>query len=493
VPRQPESAPTAAAPAIPAVTSLPKVMGLWDVVLFLVTAGVNFQWVATAAASGPSVLTVWIIGLVAMSLPLGCCVIDLASRFPEEGGLYVWTKRAFGGFAGFLMGWTYWMSNLPYFPGLLYFAAGNALFIAGDRFRHLSGNPLYFIVFSILGLLLGTWMNLVGLKVGRWLSNAGAYARWAGGVTLVVAGAAAWMRYGSATIIDRTAVTPSFALKDLIFWSTIAFALTGLEAASFMGDEIRDARRNIPLALFIAMPIIVMIYIFGTLAILAALPAGEVSGLQGIVEAASAIERRLGTDGLTSGLAIMLVIASLGSLGAWLGAVARIPFVAGIDRYLPAAFGRLHPRWGTPHISLLTQSAVTVIFIVLGQAGTTVKGAYEVLVSMMVIIYMIPFLFLFGAAIRLQFGEAARARAGFFRFPGARGMLAALGVVGLLTTLAAIVLSLFPADDEPNKPLAVLKVVGMTVLMAGSGVVVFGMRRRRPGSGPAREAPPGAA
>jgi hypothetical protein len=115
-----------------------------------------------------------------------------------------------------------------------------------------------------------------------------------------------------------------------------------------------------------------------------------------------------------------------------------------------------------------------------------VKGAYEVLVSMMILIYMIPFLFLFGAAIRLQFGDAARARPGFFRFPGARALLAALGVVGLITTVAAISLSLFPAADEPNKPLAVLKVVGMTALMAGSGVVVFGMRRLRPGSGPAR-------
>jgi len=457
--------------------ALPRVLGLWDVVLFLVTAGVNFQWVATAAAAGPGVLAVWLIGLVAMSLPLACCVIDLASRFPEEGGLYLWTKRAFGGFAGFILGWTYWMSNLPYFPGLLYFAAGSALFVAGDRWRAWSASPAWFIGFSVLALALGTWMNLVGLKVGRWLSNAGAYARWAGAAALVGAGAVAFARHGSATVLDRAALTPSLALKDVIFWSTIAFALTGLESASFMGDEIKDPRRTIPRALFVAVPIVVVIYILGTMALLVALPVGEVSGLQGIVEAGAAMERRLGAPGLTSGLAVMLVISSLGSLGAWLGAVARIPFVAGIDRYLPPAFARLHPRWGTPHVSLLTQAAVTVVFIVLGQAGTTVKGAYEVLVSLMVLIYMIPFLFLFGAAIRLQF--ASPGPPGFFRFPGSRGVLAALGLVGLCTTLAAIVLSLFPAADEPNKPLAVLKVVGLTALMVGSGVVVFLLRTRR--------------
>jgi len=484
VSRQPDPAPTAASEPSPTVAALPRVLGLWDVVLFLVTAGVNFQWVATAAAAGPSVLTVWLIGLLAMSLPLGCCVIDLASRFPEEGGLYLWTKRAFGGFAGFLLGWTYWMSNLPYFPGLLYFAAGSALFIAGDRYRHLSGSPAWFIGFSLVALGIGTWMNLVGLRVGRWLSNAGAYARWTGAAALVGAGTVAYMKYGAATVLDRAAVTPSLALKDVIFWSTIAFALTGLESASFMGDEIKDPRRTIPRAIFIAVPSIVVIYVLGTLAILVALPAGESSGLQGIVEAASAMERRLGAPGLTAGLAVMLVISSLGSLGAWLGAVARIPFVAGIDRYLPPAFARLHPRWGTPYVSLLTQAAVTVVFIVLGQAGTTVKGAYEVLVSLMVLIYMIPFLFLFGASIRLQFRAAGPP--GFFRFPGARGMLAALGVVGLCTTLAAIVLSLFPAADEPNKPLAVMKVVGLTALMVGSGVGVFLLRTRRVDNGARR-------
>jgi glutamate:GABA antiporter len=464
------------APPSPA-TALPRVLGLWDVVLFLVTAGVNFQWVTTAAASGPSALVVWVIGLLAMSLPLGCCVIDLASRFPEEGGLYVWTKKAFGGFAGFILGWTYWMSNLPYLPGLLYFAAGSAVFIAGDGYGHLSTSPAWFIGFSLVGLAVGTWMNMVGMRVGRWLANAGAYARWIGAVVLIGAGAVAFLRHGSATVLDRVAVTPSLALKDLIFWSVIAFALTGLEAPSFMGDEIKDARRTIPRAIFIAMPTIVVIYVLGTLAILVALPTGEASGLQGILQAATAMEQRLGAPGLTSVLAVMLVISSLGSLGAWLGAVARIPFVAGIDRYLPPSFGRLHPKWGTPHVAILAQSAVTVVFIVLGQAGTTVKGAYEVLVSLMVLIYMIPFLFLFGAAVRLQFDAAAPP--GFFRFRGARGMLAALGLVGFGTTLAAIVLSLFPAADEPNKPLAVIKVIGLTAVMVGSGIIVFFLRTRR--------------
>ena len=454
--------------------ALPKVLRLRDVVLFLVTAGVNLQWIATAAAAGPGAITVWFIGCATMSLPLACVIIDLASRFPQEGGLYLWSKRAFGDYAAFLAGWTYWMSNLPYLPGVLYFAAGSALYMGGERWRHLSSSPTYFILFSLAGLALATHMNLVGMRVGRWLSSFGAHARWISATILIGAGALAWATHGSATELSHATLTPSLQLKNLIFWSTIAFALTGLEAASFMGDEITDSRRTIPRAILLALPIILIIYVLGTMALLVALPVGAVSGLQGIVEAATVLEQRLALTGLTPILAFFLVIHSLGSVGVWLGAVARLPFVAGIDHYLPPAFGRLHRNWGTPHIALLTQSAVTVLFIILGQAGTTVRGAYEVLISMMVIIYLIPFLFLFAAAVKLQF----RAEPGLIRFPGRRPILAFLGAIGFLTTAAAIVLALFPAAEEPNKALAVFKVVGMTVLMVGSGVVVFRARTR---------------
>ena len=464
-------------------------MRFWDVVFLLITTGVSLQWVATAAAGGPGSITAWLVGCACMAVPLALCVVDLSSRYPEEGGMYVWTKRAFGDFSAFLTGWTYWTSNLPYFPGVLYFAAGSALFLGGDRWRALSTSPAYFVLFSLAGLMLATQMNLMGLRVGRWLSNLGAVARWLATAVLIGAGLLAWSRHGPATTLDRASLLPGLRIQDLVFWTTIALALTGLESASFMGDEIHDARRTIPRAVLVAMPAIVLIYVLGTTALLVALPAGEVSRLQGIVEATAALERPLGLTGLTSLLALLLVVSGLGSIGAWLGAVARIPFVAGIDRYLPAAFGRLHPKWGTPHVALLTQSAITVLFILMGQAGTSVKGAYNVLVSTMVVIVMIPFLFFFAAAVRLQF-EAARpqadapqpgapqAGASPARFPLWRPLLVLAGSVGFLTTSAAIVLSFVPPSDEPNKLLAVLKIAGMTALMTGSGVVVFLWRRR---------------
>ena len=454
---------------------LRRSLGLLDVTLFFVVAGSNLQWVAAAAAAGPSSLIVWLIGCLAMFAPLSICVVYLTSRHPDEGGMYVWAKRAFGPFAGFFTGWTYWASNLPYFPALLYFAAGNALFVAGNGGR-LASSPWYFIAFAIFGLTLATLLNVYGLDVGKWLNNAGAISRWTVTLLLVGIGLLAWWKFGSATPVTAQTLRPGFALKDVIFWSVIAFAWTGPEAISFMGGEVRNPRRSIPYGLALAAPAIGVIYVLGTAAVLAALPSHNVDPSSGVMQAIAAVAARVGWTVVTPVAAILVAVSCLGSCGAWLGAVARIPFVAGIDRYLPPVFGRLHPRYGSPVAALLTQSVIAAIFIFLGQGGSTVKGAYGILVSSTVLITMLPFMLLFASAIKL---DAEPAPAGSISIPGGRFTIAVVAGIGFLTTVAAAVLALFPADDDPNKPLSVLKVLGLTALMVGAGVAIYLAGRRR--------------
>jgi amino acid transporter len=411
-----------------------------------------------------------------MFVPLAVCVVDLSSHYPEEGGLYVWSQRAFGPFAGFLTGWAYWCSNLPYFPGLLYFTAGNALFMAGQAGAALSASPAYFIAVSLAGLALATWLNVVGLGVGKWLNNVGAISRWLTTLILIGIGLLAWVSLGSATELTAETLRPGLRLRDLLFWSAIAFAWTGPEAASFMGGEVVDARRTIPRALALSAPMIASIYVLGTLAVLVALPPGEATGLQGVLQAISKAEQRLGLVGVAPVAALLMTVTCLGSVGAWLGAVARIPFVAGIDHYLPARFGRLHPRWGSPYVALLTQSGITVVFVLLGQAGTTVKGAYDVLISMAFLVTFIPFLLVFAAAIKLHIEPPPP---GTVAIPGGRATIVVLGSIGLLTTLGSMALAVIPAPEDPHKALAVTKVVGLTLLLLAAGVGVYVAGRRR--------------
>ncbi len=455
---------------------LRRTLGLADVTLFFVVAGSNLQWVATAAAAGPSSIVVWVLGCLAMFVPLSVCVVYLTSRHPDEGGMYVWSKRAFGPFAGFFTGWTYWASNLPYFPALLYFAAGNALFAGGGNGGALGLSPWYFIAVSIFGLTLATVVNVLGMDVGKWLNNIGAISRWTVTLLLIGIGILAWWKFGPATPVNAQTMRPGLAIKDVIFWSVIAFAWTGPEAISFMGGEIRNPRRSIPYGLAMAAPAIAVIYILGTAAVLAALPSHAVNASSGVMQAIAAIAGRVGMSVVTPIAAVLVAVSCLGSCGAWLGAVARIPFVAGIDRYLPPIFGRMHPRWGSPVAALLTQSGIAAVFIFLGQGGSTVKGAYDILVGSTVLITMLPFMLLFASAIKL---DAEPAPPGAVTIPGGRWTIAVFALVGLATTVAAAVLAVFPADDDPNKLLSVLKVFGLTALVVGSGVAVYLVGRRR--------------
>lgn len=464
----------------PDAAGLKRALGLRDVVLLFVTTGTNLQWVATAGAAGPTALTVWVLGAFAMFIPLAACVVEMSSRHPEEGGLYVWSRKAFGPFAGFITGWTYWCSNLPYFPGVLYFAAGNFLFVGSESLRGLSTSSAYFIGFSLFGLTLATLLNIYGLELGKWLNNVGGITRWLATLVLIAIGALAWLKLGPATGIDARSLVPGFALRDFVFFSAIAFAWTGPEAASFMGDEIQDTRRTVPRALLIAAPMIAAIYMLGTLSVMVALPAAEVTGLQGIMQAIERAAARLELGWVTPIAAVLMTVTALGSVGAWLEAVARIPFAAGLDRSLPAGFGRLHPRWGTPVNALLTQSLLTVVFVIAGQAGTSVRGAYEVLVSMTFLVTFIPFLFTFAATIKLATEPPP---ADGWRVK--RRFLVPLASVGFLTTVFSIVLAALPAPDEPNPTLAVAKVVGGTLLIVGAGVVTYVLGRRRAAAPPA--------
>jgi amino acid transporter len=453
-----------------------RVLGFRDLVLFYVVTGISLRWIATAAAAGPSSIVIWIGAWLCFYAPLALCVLELSSRYPSEGGLYVWSKRAFGDFSGFMSGWTYWTSNLPYFPAVLYFAASNILFMRQSAWEHLSNNATFYIVFSLLTLSAATLLNIVGLDIGKWLHNVGALAMWIPVGIVIVMGLIAWHRYGSATQFTLHSMKPSTHLNDIIFWSVLTFAFGGSETASFMGEEIKNPRRSIPFALLFGGVTVAFCYIVGTAAILLALPSGEVSSMQGLVQAISRTASRVGFPGVLPVAAFLIALSNIGAASAYLAAVARLPFVAGIDRFLPPAFGALHPRWKTPWVALLTQFVLGVVFIFLGQAGTSVKGAYDVLVSMGVIVYFIPYLYLFAAMIKLQ-----REPAGpdVIRVPGGRTVAKLVAALGFITTTLTIVLSLIPQPDEPNKLLALLKIVGGTgaLVLVGVGIYVAGKRR----------------
>ncbi len=456
--------------------ALKRELGLVDLVLFYVVGGISLRWIATAAAAGPSTIVIWIFACLCFFVPLAACVLELSSRYPQEGGLYVWTQRAFGDFSGFIAAWTYWMSNLPYFPSVLYFGAGSMLFALGRRGEHLTNNATYYMLFALVWLTVITLLNIAGLKQTKWLNNCCSLGAWIPVAVLLGLAAVFVGRYGSATSFSAGNLVPHVDLKNAIFWSTIFFAFGGVETGSFMGEEIKDARRTIPRALIVAGIAITACYIAGTIAMLIALPSSAVSGVGGFVSAISLMCTKLSLGWLITLIALMVVLNTVGSAAAYFSSTSRLLFVAGLDRYLPPVFGRVHPRWRTPWVAIGAYGVAGILCALLSQAGTTVRSAYNVLVSMSIITYFIPFLFLFASMIRLQREPAVE---GTIRIPGGRPVAVVLASLGLLTTLMTIVFSVIPPDDEPNKPLAIAKVIGSTLFLVGVGGAIYYASYRR--------------
>ncbi len=378
---------------------LRRELRLWHLVLFNISAVAGVRWLAAAAQAGPGSLTLWLLSALGFFLPSALVVSSLSARFPEEGGFYVWTKRAFGDWHGFLCAWVYFVSNILYFPTLLLSGVAMASYMFGETGIKYSENPSYAIPVTLTALWIAFGANLLGLRVGKWPTILG------GGSTYIVAALLcvfaviiAW-RFGSAT---RFQFLPDTSLSNLNFWSQIALAMTGLELAPILGGEIHDPSRNVPRAAWISGFGCAGFYIAGTAALLTLLPPDRISPMTGLAqagnEAGAPAGRQLANPVLRSSHYAGGDRAAQHLYRRQHPAALRL----GLDHYLPPAFARLHPRWHTPHISILMQGVLSSVLLVLMELGENLRAGYQILVDMVVIATLIPFVYIFASRFQVR-------------------------------------------------------------------------------------------
>lgn len=384
-----------------------------------VVSVVSLRWIARGALAGAAAVPLWLAAALLFFVPLAIATTKLARLLPEQGGLYVWTRAAFGPKHGFLCGWCLWVNNLFYFPSLLLFGAANAIAPLGPGYAALADDRAYSTAFVLIALWAAVAINIVGLRLGRWVQNAGSLGVWIPAALVIGAGAFTAARWGSATSFSPEALVPrDSTLSILALWSAMCFAFSGLEITSLVGREVKEPERTIPRGVLIAGGLIALVYIVGTVAVLVAVPADALRERSGLADAVALTTSRAGF-GVFGGLTgAMLATAAIAGTVAWMAGAARVPFAAGADRSLPAAFSRLHPRWGTPVVALVAQGvASTLIFLAsafLSATGrtTTVQEAYDILVNLTILIYFVPYLYLFAALPKLTRGSHAWAAAG---------------------------------------------------------------------------------
>lgn len=433
--------------------ALKRELRLWHVVLFNISAVAGVRWLAAAAHAGPESLVLWLVAALAFFLPCALVISSLSQKLPEEGGLYIWAKKAFGEWHGFLCAWLYFVSNIAYFPTLLLAGVAVASYLFGPAGIRYAEDVRIGIPATVAALWLTFFLNLVGLKSGKWASLLGAAASYLIAVLLVVFGVEVVLRGGSAT---RFHFVPQLNFDSLNFWSQIAFAFVGLEVAPILGAEIHDTRHVIPRAALISGIGCAAFYMAGTWALLVMLTPDQISPLTGLAQAGQLAGQRFGASWLSPAFALLVVISLLGQLTTFVAGNTRLPFALGIDHYLPPAFAKLHPRWGTPYVSILVQGVFSTILLLAMQMGETLRAAYQILVDLCLIATFLPFVYIFASGFK--FGQRVA------------------GLVGGAITVLAIVLSAVPPPGIASVWIFELKVVGGALLLALAAWPIYSRR-----------------
>ncbi len=452
---------------------LRRALGTRDLTLLAIAAVVNLNVVPVIAASGRGTVWFWLAALLFFFIPQGIAVIELSHHMPGEGGAYLWAKQSFGEFHGFLCGWLYWTSNMFFVPTLLFYLSGIPAYFGKAAFAGLGESRSFFFALTFSLLWLTIWINVRGINVGKWISNAG------GAITMALA----TLLIGLATVTairqhpDLSLATfsiPSDEWQTVSLFGVVCFAMVGLELGSVMGDEIRDPQRTLPRAVMIAAFCSGFLYIGATLSITVAVPPKEIALLQGELQAIGKMASALHLAWLVIPVGALLVGSIAGSVSAWVSGSARMIFVSGLDSYLPRALGYIHPRYGTPSTALIVFGALSTVILCMSFAGATVKKAYLTLLDLSLVLQNLAYLYIFGSLFHLAF------RRGFPLFLG-RWKTRFAAVSGLLTTGIGVMVAFIPSRQISSVAAFEAKLLTTSVLfLGGAGLLFRHYSRKKP-------------
>jgi amino acid transporter len=377
-----------------------------------------------------------------------------------------------GPLSGFLCGWFYWISLMPFFAGILVFLSGLIVSMFGGDPK----NAMLCLSISVAISLLVTGVQLAGLRYGKWLPNFGTAGNWIVLAMICVMATVLALRGQSATDFFHSSYVAPLNFDTALLWGTIMFAYSGVEALAFLRNELEGCLKTVVRVLGLVGIGSLVIYVVGTAAFLVILPASELSRLAGFPDALRLGFRHVGVASLAPVAIGLFALAMLGGFTAWFGVGARLPFAAGLDHFLPPAFARRHPKTGAPVASILTQGAIMLALVVLSQAGTSVAGAYDLLVAMSILTVAIPYVFMFAAYAKCaRMPSVANAAAP----SGGRTTGIVLAWLGQISTLLAIACSLAPNSGDANPLGAFLKIALTTLAMLVAGLLFYWLADRR--------------
>ena len=457
--------------------ALKRELGLWDLVPMQILLVVGITWPGLAAKQGGTHVWYWLAAILGLFVPLAAVVGWCARVWPYEGGVYQWTKYAFGPFAGFMSAWNFGLWALLAVANIGILTATSMSYGLGPGAAWMEESHTLIAALTIGLFLLILLVNVPGFGIGRWVAHFGT------AVTVLVAvllmGLLFVHPHASAAhphVNPQAPFSlgmPVLTLMSVNLFSKIAFnGLSGLEQVAVFAGETRDAGRTIMRSAWIAAPMIAAIYILMSGSTLAYIPAAKVD-LTGPIPQLLAAAFGTGASGagnatdwglvLGRGTILVLGVALVAQFAVVVAETSRLPMVAGWDRIIPAWFTRLDPRWKTPTRSLAVIIVAAIALGLLATYGTGAQEAFQVINSAGNFAYGIYYLMMF--AIPLAVGARFGVRAGAWM------KLAALS--GLAVTTLALGFNMLPIVDVKNKWLFGEKVAGTSLVLNLVGVAIY--------------------
>ncbi len=412
---------------------LKKELGLGDLILTQILYVVGSHWVGTAAKLGKQQIVFWLLAIVLFYVPLAAVVMHLNRSMPLEGGLYQWAKLGFNNFVGFLVGWNLWLYIIVFMSGQGMTIATNLAYAFGLDWMETNKWFIMLVTTSLVAFLI--LVTVLGLGVGKWVQNGGSIANL---VTFGVLILIPFLVLGKGTLREYhplATTVPAISLLSLNIFGKLSFgALSGFEYVAILAGECKSPARSIGRSVLLAAPIIGLMFILGTSAVLAFVSPEQVDLIGPIPQVLSIAFRNVAWAGVVGPTVILLLIGR--QLGASTLAVAgstRLPMVAGWDHLLPPWFSKLHPKYKTPVNSILFVGGMILVTGLVSLTGVGNQEAFQILDNASGIFYALTYLVMFAIPLVGFRGQAQCPR-----------WLRAAAACGFLVTLLYCVLSIFP-------------------------------------------------
>ncbi len=422
--------------------SKPRALSLFTLAMISVaTIGSVKNW-PVIAEYGLSSIFLFLLAALLFFIPTALISAELATGWPEKGGVYLWVKEAFGHRTGFLAIWLQWVQNIFWYPTILAFIASTLAYAINPA---LADNKLYTLILVLAIFWGATWANLQGMRLSGWISSAGTVLGTFIPAAIIIVLGALWFSSEKPVFSGHDFLLPKLGkIEDLVFFTGIILSLMGMEMPAVHVKDVQNPQKSFPKAILLSTILILGLSIPGVLAIVFVVPQEEISLLSGSIQAFARVVGGFNLPWLTNILALLIGVGATASLSTWLVGPAKGLLAAAQAGDLPSSLRTLN-KHEMPKGLLLFQGIVVSVVTFLFLFMPTLNAAFWFMLALTAQLYLVMYFLLFSAAVKLRYKRPHVARA--YRVPGGKlGMWLCAGI-GLLTSLFAFFIGFFPPSQ----------------------------------------------